>query len=60
MGYEHCLVNPFISHEGINVRQYKENNFNIGTKPDGNGSVYHDIINSSYIGGGLNNMTYQS
>ena len=59
MGYEHCLVNPFISHEGINVRQYKENNFNIGTKPDGKGSVYHDIINSSYITGGLNNMTYQ-
>lgn len=59
MGYEHCLVNPFIAHEGINVRQYKENNFNIGTKPDGNGSVYHDIINSSYITGGLNNMTYQ-
>lgn len=59
MGYEHCLVNPFISHEGINVRQYKENNFNIGTKPDGNGSVYHDIINTSYITGGLNSMTNQ-
>lgn len=59
MGYEHCLVNPFISKEGINVRQYKENNFNIGTKPDGKGSVYHDIINSSYITGGLDTMTYQ-
>lgn len=59
MGYEHCLKNPFVSHEGINIRQYKENNFNIGTKPDGQGSIYHEIINKSYITGGLENMTYQ-
>lgn len=59
MGYEHCLKNPFASHEGINIRQYKENNFNIGTKPDGQGSIYHEIINTSYITSGIDNMTYK-
>ena len=59
MGYEHCLRNPFAAKEGINIRQYKENHYNIGTKPDGQGSIYHDIINQSYVTGGLNNMVYQ-
>ena len=59
MGHEHCLRNPFASEEGINVKQYKENSFNIGTKPDGQGSIYHDIINQSYITGGLNNLLYE-
>jgi hypothetical protein len=59
MGYEHCLRNPFAAHEGINIRQYKENHYNIGTKPDGQGSIYHEIINKSYVTGGLENMVYQ-
>ena len=59
MGHEHCLRNPFAAQEGINVKQYKENSFNIGTKPDGQGSIYHDIINQSYITGGLNNLLYE-
>lgn len=59
MGYEHCLRNPFAAKEGINIRQYKENHYNIGTKPDGQGSIYHEIINHSYINGGLNNPVYQ-
>lgn len=59
MGHEHCLRNPFAAEEGINVKQYKENSFNIGTKPDGQGSIYHDIINQSYITGGLNNLLYE-
>lgn len=58
LGYEHCLKNAFAADEGINRRQYKEANFNIGTKPDGLGSIYHDIINQSYITGGLNNLLY--
>ena len=59
MGHEHCLRNPFAAEEGINVKQYKENSFNIGTKPDGQGSIYHDIINQSYITGGLDNLLYE-
>lgn len=59
MGYDHYLKNAFAAQEGINLRQYKENHYNIGTKPDGQGSIYHDIINQSYITGGLNNLVYQ-
>lgn len=59
MGYDHYLKNAFSAQEGINLRQYKENHFNIGTKPDGQGSIYHEIVNQSYITGGLNNMLYQ-
>lgn len=59
IGYDHYLKNAFSAKEGINLRQYKENHYNIGTKPDGQGSIYHEIINQSYITGGLNKMIYQ-
>ena len=59
MGYDHYLKNAFAAQEGINLRQYKENHYNIGTKPDGQGSIYHEIINQSYITGGLNKLIYQ-
>ena len=59
MGHEHCLKNAFAAGEGINKKQYRENHYNIGTKPDGQGSIYHEIINQSYITGGLNNYTNQ-
>ena len=59
MGYDHYLKNAFSAKEGINIKQYKENHFNIGTKPDGQGSIYHEIVNQSYITGGLNNLLYQ-
>lgn len=59
MGHEHCLKNPFAAEEGINKKQYRENHYNIGTKPDGQGSIYHEIINQSYITGGLNTFVNQ-
>lgn len=59
IGHEHCLRNPFISGEGINEKQYKDNSINIGTKPDGQGSIYHERINRSYITGGLNDLVSQ-
>ena len=59
VGYDHCLKYAFGAQEGINIRQYKENNINIGTKPDGQGSIYHDITNRSYINGGLNTLVAQ-
>lgn len=58
MGHEHCLRNPFAAADGINDKQYKDNSINIGTKPDGQGSIYHERINSSYITGGLKNLLY--
>ena len=59
MGHEHCLRSPFASEEGISAKQYKDNSVNIGTKPDGQGSIYHEKINQSYITGGLNKLMYQ-
>lgn len=59
ISHEHCLRNPFISGEGINEKQYKDNSINIGTKPDGQGSIYHERINRSYITGGLNDLVSQ-
>lgn len=59
IGHEHCLRSPFASDEGISPKQYKDNSINIGTKPDGQGSIYHEKINQSYITGGLNKLMYQ-
>lgn len=59
LGYNHCLRNAFMAKEGINIRQYKEESFNIGTKPDGQGGVFHARINQSYRGGGVDKLLYQ-
>lgn len=50
---DHCLRDSFISGEGVNLKQYKEVQSSIGTKPDGHGSVYPWIINNSFINGGV-------
>lgn len=50
---DHCLRDAFRTGQGINTRQWKEFNINIGTKPDGNGGVYSHSINSSFVNGGL-------
>ena len=51
--YEHCLADSFRSKQGINDRQYKEFNINIGTKPKGNEEVWPVPINHSYTNGGV-------
>lgn len=53
---DHCLADSFRSSEGVNTKQFKEFAVNIGTKPDGQGSVYPAIINNSYINGGINDL----
>ena len=50
---EHCLADSFRSKQGINERQYKEFNFNIGTKPKGDEEVWPVPINHSYTNGGV-------
>lgn len=59
LGFEHSLTNAFRSGESIRPRQYKEANVNIGTKPDGMGSVFSHITNNSFINGGVtSNIDY--
>ena len=53
----HCLSDSFKAHEGINTKQYKEFGVNIGTKPNGKGSIYPHTINSNYLTGGLYDLT---
>ena len=53
---DHNLKYPFISHEGVNAKQFKEVAVNIGTKPNGKGGVFPKPINSSFINGGLQSV----
>lgn len=50
---DHCLRDSFRTGEGVNVKQFKEVQANIGPKPNGKGGVFPTIINSSFITGGL-------
>lgn len=50
---DHYLKYSFISGEGTNTKQFKEVNSNIGTMPNGQGSVFKHPIMHSFINGGL-------
>lgn len=50
---DHSLTDSFNAKEAINDKQYKEVSANIGTKPDGRGSVFPYVINNSFINGGV-------
>ncbi len=50
---DHCLRDSFRTGEAINIKQYREVAINIGTKPDGNGSIFPLPISHSFINGGL-------
>ena len=49
----HCLRDSFRTGEAISPKQYKEVAVNIGTKPDGRGSVFSHPIEHSFMNGGL-------
>lgn len=53
---DHCLRDSFRTGEAINVKQYREVAVNIGTKPDGNGSIFPLPISHSFINGGLSSV----
>lgn len=53
---DHCLADSFITGEGVNRKQFREFAVNIGTIPDGNGGVYPNIVNNSFINGGVNKI----
>ena len=50
---DHCLRDSFRTGEAISPKQYKEVAVNIGSKPDGQGSVFPHPIKHSFINGGL-------
>lgn len=49
----HCLRDSFRTGEAISPKQYKEVGVNIGSKPDGQGSVFAHPIRHSFMNGGL-------
>ena len=50
---DHCLRDSFRTGEAISDKQYKEVAVNIGSKPDGQGSVFPHPIYHSFMNGGL-------
>jgi hypothetical protein len=50
---DHCLRDSFRTGEAISPKQYKEVAVNIGSKPDGQGSVFPHPIVHSFMNGGL-------
>ena len=55
---KHWAIPAFRAREGINVKQYREFQFNIGTIPDGNGGVYPYIVNGNYANRGISDLRY--
>ena len=53
----HCLSDSFRTGEAVSPKQYKEVAVNIGSKPDGQGSVYPVAVNHSFLNGGLQTPT---
>jgi len=53
LGYDHCLADSWRAREAINDRQYKEFSHNIGSKPNNEGGVWSEIINRSFLTGGV-------
>ena len=53
----HCLSDSFRTGEAVSPKQYKEVAVNIGSKPDGQGSVYPVAVNKSFLNGGLQTPT---
>lgn len=50
---DHCLRDSFRTGEAISPKQFKEVAVNIGSKPDGLGSVFPHPIPNSFMNGGL-------
>ena len=58
LGYDHCLADAWRANDGINPKQYAEFQIAIGNKPDGKGGIFPVIVDTSFIGGGLNTPMY--
>lgn len=58
IGHDHCLADALRAKEGINIKQYMEFTIGIGTKPDGRGGLFPEIVNASFINGGVTDPVY--
>lgn len=58
LGHDHCLVDAWRAKEGINPKQYAEFTTAIGIKPNGHGGIFEDIVDTSFIGGGIKDPLY--
>lgn len=56
----HWGIPYFKAKEGINIKQFREAMFNIGTVPDGDGSAYPVTINGNFSNGGVANPIFYS
>lgn len=56
IGRDHCCANAIRAKSGLSLRQFKELSVNVGTKPDGLGSIYPHVINSSFLDTGLDSF----
>ena len=59
MNSNHCLASGFRSKSGINKKQYKESIINNGAKPNGNGGIFEETINTSFLMGGVKTPLYR-
>lgn len=51
-------LRPYIrAKQGVNIKQFREFMFNIGTVPDGNGGIYPYIINGNYANRGITDIS---
>lgn len=53
MDSDHCLGDPFRAKEGINRKQFREYQVNVGTTVDGEGGIYPSITNTSFANEGV-------
>lgn len=56
LGHDFCCANAYRAKSGLSPRQFKELALNIGTKPDGLGSIYGHSCNTSFINKGLDSF----
>ena len=54
---DHCLGDPFRAREGINTKQFREYQVNVGTTVDGEGGVFPSITNTSFANEGVRSIS---
>lgn len=59
MNSHHGLASAFRAKQGVNKKQYKESIINNGTKPNGEGGVFEEPINTSFLMGGVKTPLYR-
>lgn len=58
MGRDHCLADAIRAQAGVKPKQLRELIGNIGVKPNGEGGIVNNTIDSSYLRGGLSKIEW--